>query len=160
MKTKKLLSILVLILIISIAYGTYSISLSQFKLSDANNSYLGGLTWYRSAAGLEKGFQIAQQENKPIAVYFWAIWCQYCAKFQSDTLGNPQVKEILEKDYVLVAMDLDIDRDVSRKYGVSYPPYVLFLDGKGEVLERVPGAVDANYFLPIVTKVRDEVRGK
>ncbi|MFZ2411592.1 MAG: thioredoxin family protein [Candidatus Methanoperedens sp.] len=160
MKTKKLLSILVLIIIISIAYGTYSISLSQFKLSDANNSYLGGLTWYRSAAGLEKGFQIAQQENKPIAVYFWAIWCQYCAKFQSDTLGNPQVKEILEKDYVLVAMDLDIDRDVSRKYGVSYPPYVLFLDGKGEVLERVPGAVDANYFLPIVTKVRDEVRGK
>ncbi|MFZ3059527.1 MAG: thioredoxin family protein [Candidatus Methanoperedens sp.] len=160
MKTKKLLSILVLILIISMAYGTYNISLSNFKLSDANNSYLGGLTWYRSAAGLEKGFQIAQQENKPIAVYFWAIWCQYCAKFQSDTLGNPQVKEILEKDYVLVAMDLDIDRDVSRKYGVSYPPYVLFLDGNDKVLERVPGAVDANYFLPIVTRVRDQVRGK
>ncbi len=160
MKTKKLLTILVLILIISMAYGTYNISLSNFKLSDANNSYLGGLTWYRSAAGLEKGFQIAQQENKPIAVYFWAIWCQYCAKFQSDTLGNPQVKEILEKDYVLVAMDLDIDRDVSGKYGVSYPPYVLFLDGKGNVLERVPGAVDANYFLPIVTRVRDQVRGK
>jgi thioredoxin-related protein len=160
MKTKKLLTILVLILIISMAYGTYNISLSEFKLSDANNSYLGGLTWYRSAPGLEKGFQIAQQENKPVAVYFWAIWCQYCAKFQSDTLGNPQVKEILEKDYVLVAMDLDIDRDVSRKYGVSYPPYVLFLDGKGNVLDRVPGAVDANYFLPIVTRVRDEVRGK
>ncbi len=160
MKTKKLLTILVLILIITMAYGTYNISLSNFKLSDANNSYLGGLTWYRSAAGLEKGFQIAQQENKPVAVYFWAIWCQYCAKFQSDTLGNPQVKEILEKDYVLVAMDLDIDRDVSRKYGVSYPPYVLFLDGKGNVLERIPGAVDANYFLPIVTRIRDEVRGK
>ncbi|MCZ7383551.1 MAG: thioredoxin family protein [Candidatus Methanoperedens sp.] len=160
MKTKKLIAILVLLLIISMAYGTYNISLSNFKLSDKNNSYLGGLTWYRSASGLEKGFQIAQQENKPIAVYFWAIWCQYCAKFQSETLGNPQVKEILQKDYVLVAMDLDIDRDVSGKYGVSYPPYVLFLDGKGNVLERVPGAVDANYFLPIVTRVRDQVRGK
>ena len=57
-------------------------------------------------------------------------------------------------------MDLDIDRDTSRKYGVSYPPYVIFLDGNGNVLERIPGAVDANYFLPIVTKVRDEVRGK
>ncbi|MCX9013369.1 MAG: thioredoxin family protein [Candidatus Methanoperedens sp.] len=157
MKTKKLMSILVLILIISIAYETYNISLSQFKLSDTNSSYLGGLTWSRSLdASLEK----ARQENKPVAVYFWAIWCQYCAKFQSDTLGNPQVKEILEKDYVLVAMDLDIDRDAARKYGVSYPPYVLFLDGNDKVLERVPGAVDANYFLPVVTRVRDQVRSK
>ncbi len=159
MKTKKLLSLLVLILIISFAYGSYNIALKQFKLSDTNYSYLAGMTWFRSSSGLEKGFEIAKQENKPIAVYFWAIWCQYCAKFQTDTLGNPQVKEILEKDYVLVAMDLDVDRDVSRKYGVSYPPYVLFLDGNDNVLERIPGAVDAGYFLPIVTKVRDQIRG-
>lgn len=157
MKTKKLLSILVLILIISMAYGTYNISLSEFKLSDPNNSYLAGLTWSRS---LDASLQKAQQENKPVAIYFWAIWCQYCARFQTDTLGNPQVKRILEEDYVLVAMDLDVDRDVSRKYGVSYPPYVLFLDGNDNVLQRIPGAVDADYFLPIVTQVRDRVRSE
>ena len=145
---------------LSFAYGSYNISLTQFRLSDPNNSYLADMTWYRSADGLEKGFQIAQQENKPVVVYFWAIWCQYCAKFQTDTLGNPQVKKILEEDYVLVAMDLDIDKDVSRKYGVSYPPYVLFLDGNDTVLERVAGAVDAQTLLPVVTKVRDQVRGK
>lgn len=156
MRTKKLLSILVLILLISFAYGSYNIALKQFKLSDSNYSYLAGLTWSRS---LDASLLKAQQENKPVMIYFWAIWCQYCAKFQSDTLGNPQVKEILEKDYVLVAMDLDVDRDVSRKYGVSYPPYVLFLDGNDNVLERIAGAVDADYFLPRVTKVRDQVRG-
>ncbi len=160
MKTKKLTTIFVLILILAIAVGTYNISLSEFRLSDSNYSYLAGLTWYRSAPGLEKGFEVASLEKKPIAVYFWAIWCQYCAKFQSDTLGNPQVKKILQDDYVLVAMDLDIDRDVSGKYGVSYPPYVLFLDSKGNVLERVAGAVDAGTFLPIVTQVRDQVRSK
>jgi thioredoxin-related protein len=160
MKTKKLTTILVLIMILAIAVGTYNISLSDFRLSDGNYSYLAGLTWYRSAPGLEKGFEIASQENKPIVVYFWAIWCQYCAKFQSDTLGNPQIKKILEDDYVLVAMDLDIDRDISSKYGVSYPPYVLFLDSKGNVIDRIAGAVDAGTFLPVVTKVRDQVRGK
>lgn len=160
MKTKKLLSILVLVLIISFAYGSYNIALRDFKLSDPNNSYLAGLTWYRSAAGLDKGFQIAQQENKPVMMYFWAIWCQYCAKFQTDTLGNPQVKKILEEDYVLVAMDLDVDRDVSSKYGVSYPPYLIFMDRNGNVLQRVPGAVDAGYLLPVVTQVRDTVRSK
>lgn len=160
MKTKKLTTIFVLILILAIAVGTYNISLSDFRLSDSNYSYLAGLTWYRSAPGLEKGFEQASLENKPIAVYFWAIWCQYCAKFQSDTLGNPPIKKMLENDFVLVAMDLDVDRDVSGRYGVSYPPYVLFLDSKGNVLDRISGAVDAGTFLPIATRIRDQVRGK
>ena len=158
MKTKKLTTIFVLILILAIAVGTYNISLSDFRLSDSNYSYLAGLTWHRSAPGLEKGFEQASVENKPIAVYFWAIWCQYCAKFQTDTLGNPQVKKMLETDFVLVAMDLDVDRDVSSRYGVGYPPYVLFLDSKGNVIDSISGAVDAGTFLPIATRVRDQVR--
>ena len=160
MRTKKLVSILVLVLILSFAYFSYITALKNFTLSDKNSSYLGGIKFHRAAAGLEEGFQIAQQENKPVMMYFWAIWCQYCAKFQTDTLGNTQVKQILENDYVLVAMDLDIDREVAQQYSVSYPPYLVFMDTKGNVLQRVPGAVDANYLLPIVTKVRDDVRSK
>ncbi len=160
MKTKKLLTILVLILIISFAWVSYTTALSKFTLSDKNNTYLGGIKFYRSDFGLEKGFQVAQQEKKPVMVYFWAVWCQYCAGFQTNTLGNPQVKQILENDYVLVAMDLDVDRDVSSRYGVSYPPYLIFMDPNGTVLQRIPGAVDANYLLPIVTQVRDTVRSK
>ena len=160
MKTKKLTTIFVLILILAIAVGTYNISLSDFRLSDSNYSYLAGLTWYRSEPGLEKGFEQASLENKPIAIYFWAIWCQYCAGFQTNTLANPPIKKMLEDDFVLVAMDLDVDRDVSSRYGVSYPPYVLFLDSKGNVIDRISGAVDAGTFLPKATRIRDQVRGK
>ena len=160
MRTKKLISILVLVLILSFAYFSYMTALSNFTLSDKNSSYLGGIKFHRAASGLEEGFQIAQQENKPVMMYFWAIWCQYCARFQTDTLGNAQVKKILEEDYVLVAMDLDIDREVAQQYGVSYPPYLVFMDPKGNILQRVPGAVEADYLLPIVTKIRDDVRRK
>ncbi len=160
MRTKKLISILVLVLIISFAYFSYETALTNFTLSNNTSSFLGGIQFHRAASGLEESFQIAQQENKPIMMYFWAIWCQYCARFQTDTLGNPQVKKILEEDYVLVAMDLDVDREVAQQYGVSYPPYLVFMDPKGNIKERVPGAVDADYLLPIVTKVRDEVRSK
>lgn len=160
MRTKKLISLLVLILLLLFASFSYQTALNYFTLSDVNSSYLGGIKFHRAAAGLEEGFQIAQQENKPVLMYFWAIWCQYCARFQTDTLGNPQVKKILEEDYVLVAMDLDQDRDVSQKYGVSYPPYVIIMDPGGNIKERIPGAVEASYLLPIVTQVRDEVRRK
>lgn len=160
MRTKKLVSILVLVLILGFAYFSYTTALSNFTLSDKTNSYLGGIKFHRAAAGLEEGFQIAQQENKPVMMYFWAIWCQYCAGFQTKTLGNSDVKKILEEDYVLVAMDLDIDREVAQQYGVSYPPYLVFMDPKGTILERVPGAVEPGYLLPIVTQVREKVRGK
>jgi thioredoxin-related protein len=160
MRTKKLISIFVLVLILFFAYFSYKTALSNFTLSDKNSSYLGGIKFHRAAAGLEEGFQIAQQENKPVMMYFWAIWCQYCARFQTDTLGNTQVKKILEEDYVLVSMDLDIDREVAQQYGVSYPPYLVFMDPNGKILERVPGAVEADYLLPIVTKIRDDVRRK
>ncbi|MDD1744789.1 MAG: thioredoxin family protein [Candidatus Methanoperedens sp.] len=163
MKTKKLTTILVLIMILAIAVGTYNISLSEFRLSDKNNSYLAGLTWYRSAPGLEKGFEVASQENKPIAVYFWAIWCQYCARFQTDTLGNPQVKKMLENDFVLVAIDLDVEDSVSYKSYNYYgrpPPKVLFLDPSGKELAGIYGAQDAAYFISVATKVRDQVRSK
>lgn len=158
MKTKKLTTIFVLIMILGIAIGTYNISMKDFRLTDANYSYIAELKWYHSAEGLEKGFQEASLENKPVIVYFWAIWCQYCAKFQAETLGNPQINKIIENDYVRVAMDLDVDRDISSKYGVSYPPYILFLDSKGNVIERIAGAVGPETFLPVVTRVRDQVR--
>lgn len=160
MKTKKLITIFVLVMILAIALGTYNISRTELVLSDQNYSYVANLAWYRSAPGLEKGFAEASQENKPIVVYFWAVWCQYCAKYQSETLGNPQINQMLKDDYVRVAIDLDVDKDVTAKYGVSYPPYVLFLDSKGNVIDRIAGAVDAGTFLPIATRVRDQVRSK
>ncbi len=156
MKIKKILSVVALIFMVSMAYASYNISLKDFRLTDANFSYLGGLAWYHSAPGLDKGFQLAQQQNKPIMMYFWAVWCKYCAQFQTDTLGNPQVRQILKDDYVLEAMDLDQDT-VARQYGVSYPPYLIFLDPKGNVLERVPGAVGPDYLLPIITKIKDQI---
>ncbi len=159
MKNKNLLLIiLVLVLIISFVYGYYITHISCSLCTPYDPyTHTGGLDWHRS---LDKGFQIAQQENKPIAVYFWAIWCQNCSKFQSYTFANPQVKKILKENYVLVAMDLDIDIKVAHKYNVSYPPYVLLLDKNDNVLERVAGEVDANTFLPIVTQARDQIRDK
>lgn len=157
MRTKKLLTIIVLVLVVAIAYGSSSIAFTKFKLSDEKNAYLGGLVWYKS---LSEGLAVAQQEDKPILVYFWAIWCQFCEKFETETLPHPEITRILTEDFVLVAVDLDEDKDTPRVYGVSYPPYELFLDKNGDVIERVPGFVDAGSFLPTITRVRDMAKGK
>lgn len=156
MKSKKLLTISVLVLIVAIAYASSSIAFTNFKLSDSEYAYLGGLVWYKS---IDKALTIAEQEDKPVMIYFWAIWCQFCEKFETETLPHPEVKKILTNDYVLVAIDLDEDRAIANKYGVSYPPYELFLDKKGNIIKRIPGFVEASSFLPAIIEIRDRVKG-
>jgi len=155
MKSKKLLTISTFIVIVAIAYATSTIAYNNFKLSDSEHSYLGGLVWYKS---IDKALTVAKQENKPVMVYFWASWCQFCEKFETETLPNPEVKKILTNDYVLVAIDLDENRAIANKYGVSYPPNIIFLDKNGTIIERIPGFVEADEFLPIITKIKDRRR--
>ncbi len=155
MKSKKLLTISTFIVIVAIAYATSTIAYTNFKLSDSEYAYLGGLVWHKS---IDKALTIAKQENKPVMVYFWAVWCQFCEKFETETLPDPEITKILTNDYVLVAIDLDEDRATANKYGVSYPPYVIFLDKSGNIIERIPGFVEANSFLPIIIKIRDIAR--
>jgi len=156
-KSSKIISILALVILIGFAYGSANIAFKNFKLSDDKNAYLGNLTWYKDLA---YGMELAQQENKPILVYFWAVWCQFCEKFETETLPNPEVRNLLLNDFILVAVDLDEDRDTPRMFGVSYPPYELFLDADGNVIESVPGFVPPERFLPILKSVKEKYRRK
>ena len=147
MKPKKVINIVAIVLMIGFAYAAMQIAP---VLSDEQNSYLGGLVWNNS---LDEGLAAAQEQHKPVFVYFWAVWCQYCEKFETQTLPDPRIMEALNDDFILVAIDLDEDREVPRKYGVSYPPLELFLDEYGNEITRVPGYVDADRFYAVVSDV-------
>jgi thioredoxin-related protein len=155
MKTKKLISVLVLILIISFAYISYSIALKDFRLSDPDYSYLGGITWHRS---LDKGFEIAHQENKPILVYFWATWCHVCERFENEALPDQRIKKMLTEDFVLVAIDLDQQKDIVNEYGAWVPPDFRFLDENGTQIFRQPGYADPENFLYIIETIKNKYR--
>lgn len=150
MKTKKVISILVLIFVVFFIYASVQ---SSVVLSDEDYAYLSDYQWYKS---LDEGMSIAKQENKPVLVYFWAVWCQYCEKFETQTLTDPGVRQMLENEFVMVAVDLDEDRDTARMYGVSYPPHELFVDENGQVINRIGGYVDADYFYQVLQMVKSD----
>ena len=67
------------------------------------------------------------KSNQPVLVDFWAEWCQPCK------LLGPTIDK-LANDYdgkVKVGkMDMDSNRDVAIKYGISnIPTVILFKDG-------------------------------
>ncbi|MBE0523170.1 MAG: thioredoxin family protein [Methanosarcinales archaeon] len=148
MKTRKALTILVLIFVVSFLYLTIH---SSVVLSDKNYAYISDYKWDKN---LDNGLAIAKEENKPVFIYFWAVWCQYCEKFETRTLPDERVKQMLENDFILVAVDLDDDRATSQRYGVSYPPHELFVDENGQIINRVGGYVDADYFYNVLQMVK------
>lgn len=152
MRQRKVINIVAIVLLVGFAYAAVQ---NSPVLSDEKNSYLGGLVWTNS---LEEGLAASQEQNKPVLVYFWAVWCQYCEKFETQTLPDERVKQKLNNDFILVAIDLDENKEVPRKYGVSYPPHELFLDENGNVITRIPGYANADRFYSVLTEVSDNYK--
>ena len=147
---RKLISVSFFFVLLLFAYSAVQ---NAPVLSDAEYSYLGSITWYNS---LEKGLEVARIEDKPILVYFWAVWCTFCEKLETEVFPDERIKSILEEEFVLVAIDLDVDRDISSAFGVSYPPAEVFLDSSGNEVHRVPGYVDVDTFYPVILEILKE----
>ena len=103
--------------------------------------------------GYEEGLVKAKAESKFIMAYFWTTWCVNCAQFNEAVLGDPKVVEALERHFVLVPLDADIEKDLSRKYMVRVVPTTLFLSPSGEPATILPGVAPPDMFLSILDYV-------
>ncbi len=113
-------------------------------VSDKEHTYVGNLVWLNSyEAGLEK----AKQENKPVLLYFWATWCKYCRQMNEEVYPDPEVNSLLRERFVLVAVNIDKNKEVAQKYGVQYPPAEVFVDAEGRVITSIFGFAPKDYLL-------------
>ncbi len=150
MRPKKAITISIMVIVLLFVY--YSIGAAPI-ISDENYTYISGLTWHNT---YEAGIQDAREENKPLLVYFWAIWCQYCRKLHEEVYPDEEVSKILEEDFVLVAIDLDTNNRAAQRFGVQYPPHLLFLTPEEETITRIPGYLPKEELLPILENIKEQ----
>lgn len=148
MHPKKAITILSAIALLLFVY--YSTSASPL-ISDENYTYISGLSWYKT---FEEGQKVALEQDKPMLVYFWAIWCKFCEKMQTEVYPDPQINKMLREDFVLVAVDLDINKKDSQAFGIQYPPAELFVTPEGEVIDKIGGYVQKEYFIVALNQAK------
>jgi len=106
----------------------------------------GNVAWQEagSDADIDKAFATAKAQNKPVLLYWGAVWCPPCNQLKA-TLFNRQ--DFAEQSRSFVAVHLDGDAPGAQKLGtkfkvVGYPTLILFSPDRKE-LTRLPGEVDA-----------------
>jgi len=84
----------------------------------------------------------ASAENKLVFVDFYTTWCMPCRLMDEDVFPDRRLGEFMNENFISYKVDAEKDNGISLAtlYSVEGYPTLLFLDQKGNILERKLGA--------------------
>ncbi|HIQ31700.1 MAG TPA: thioredoxin domain-containing protein [Aquifex aeolicus] len=107
--------------------------------------------WEKETA---RAFSRAKLEDKPIFIYFSAIWCSWCREYEKEL---EEVASFIGERFVPLLLDADRDRDLFTRYGGRGTPFTVILSPGGEVLLRWNGSLSSE---DLIALMRAEVETK
>jgi thioredoxin-related protein len=112
-----------------------------------------GIDWVKpDGASVEAIFAKAKADNKPVFLYWGAVWCPPCNQIKATVFNRP---DFIAKSKAFVPVYLDGDTPGAQKLGAQfkvrgYPTTILFKPD-GTELTRLPGEVDAVQYMQLLT---------
>lgn len=102
----------------------------------------------RQAGELEAAFALARSQQRPLFLYWGAVWCPPCNRVKSEIFARD---EFVRRSASVLCCHLDGDspgaQALAARYGLrSYPTLVLFAPGGGEIT-RLPCELDGELFV-------------
>jgi thioredoxin-related protein len=95
----------------------------------------------------------AGRRNTVVMIEFYADWCNWCRRLESDTFAAPDVRRELAQ---IVAVRRNAENDGSAladRFGVESFPTIVFLDPSGDEMDRILGYLPPEEFLSRVRRV-------
>jgi thioredoxin-related protein len=116
-----------------------------------------GIQWYQGS--VDAAFAHAKAENKPVFLYWGAVWCPPCNQVKV-TIFNRQ--GFIERSRNFVPIYLDGDSPDGQKLGArfkvrGYPTMILFKPD-GTEITRLPGEVDGERYLGVLALAMNATR--
>ncbi len=93
---------------------------------------------------IQKAIDLAQKEHKNILVFITAPACGYCEKMKQEIFNNKDTAKILQKEYILVKMD--ISKAAKIFPGTYVTPTTYIFTPKKELLASQIGYQNEEFF--------------
>jgi thiol:disulfide interchange protein DsbD len=152
-KVKILFGLIMFCVAISLASRVVpTLSISNLFATKNTTDTRGPFILVHDLKDINKNLLLAQSEQKPVILDFYADWCESCVLMDKNVFQKQNIKEALNK-YMLLRADLTAntknDEALLKYFNVVAPPTVLFFDAEGNELneKRIVGVVDAKEFL-------------
>jgi len=127
------------------------------------------INWYTWDEGMSK----AQEEDKKFIIDMYTDWCGWCKRMDKVTFQNPAIAAYINENYIAIKFNAEQKGEINFK-GTSFKfidsgrrgyhalaaqltngklsyPTVIFLDEEQEVIQSLPGFLDAETFAPVIT---------
>jgi len=106
---------------------------------------MAAIAWQHG--GLDAAFALAAAQQRPLFLYWGAVWCPPCNRVKSEIFARD---EFIERSASVVCCQLDGDsagaQALGARYGLrSYPTLVLYAPG-GHEITRLPCELDGELF--------------
>ena len=109
-----------------------------------------GIVW-KQAADIDAAFAEARQQNKPLFLYWGAVWCPPCNQVKATVFSRA---DFIERSRLFVPVYVDGDAPAAQKLGsrfkVSAYPTMLLLRSDGSEITRLPGEVDPDRYMQVL----------
>jgi thioredoxin-related protein len=117
--------------------------------------------------GWDAGLAEARSSGRRVLVDVYTDWCGWCRRMERDVYARPDVREYLDRHYVIVKLDAEssgpasyrgrrqTQKSIAAEFGVTGYPTTLFLKPNGEHLVKAPGYLPADRFLQVLRYVAE-----
>jgi thioredoxin-related protein/predicted Fe-S protein YdhL (DUF1289 family) len=115
------------------------------------------IAWFEG--DVQEAFDAARAEDKPIFLYWGAVWCPPCNRVKATIFTRA---EFIAKSRLFIPVYLDGDTESAQiwgdKFGVLGYPTIMVFDSGGNEITRIPGGIDIEAFAGVLDLALREIR--
>lgn len=125
--------------------------------ADGGGESASGIHWFEGS--VEEGFALAKAENKPVYLYWGAVWCPPCQEIKHTVFKS---KQFIAQTGLFVPLYLDGDTSRAQtwgdRFGVKGYPTMIVFNPAGEEVTRIPGGIDISRYNSILALSLERMR--
>jgi len=102
----------------------------------------------------EEALKVAKEENKIIFIEGYLDYCRFCIKMDREVLVEDEVKKVLNKDFILVKINLGLEKVPLGMRRLGTPAFYFIKSNGKDIIDMIEGFGTKEEFIGLLNDVK------